>query len=97
LTTPRDCAIFLPSKDIFAQGIPMKNRIVIFCLLLALFSGVWAAEKQTGASEQESMKLPVKKARAYIEMGLNLVVTAAYYWINYKDFLKDSAWIRTGW
>ena len=67
----------------------MKNKIVIFCLLFAIFSGLWAAEKQDGASDQEGMKLPVKKARAYIEMGLNLAVTAVYYWLNYKDFLED--------
>jgi hypothetical protein len=67
----------------------LKNRIILFCLIAALFSGLWAAEKQAGMPDQEGNKPRVKTVRAFIEMGLNLVVTAVYYWVNYKDFLED--------
>jgi len=52
-------------------------------------SGVWAADRQDGVPGRDEKKPPVRSARALIEMGLNLAVTAVYYWMNYQDFLED--------
>ncbi|MCX6557645.1 MAG: DUF3943 domain-containing protein [Candidatus Aminicenantes bacterium] len=67
----------------------MKNRIVLFCLLITFFSGLWASEKQTGAMNLEDAKPAVKTGWAFIEMGINLAVTAVFYWIKYTQFLED--------
>jgi hypothetical protein len=67
----------------------MKKRLILSCLIIALFSGLWAGEKKAGEADREKNKPYRKTTRAFVEMGLNLAVTAVYYWQNYKDFLED--------
>jgi len=67
----------------------MKIKLLILVLVVSMFSGLQAAENNTGQADQKEKKPAKKIVRAFLELGINLAGTAAYYWSNYKDFLED--------
>jgi hypothetical protein len=58
-------------------------------MLIILFSGLRAGEKQADALNQEKTKPIANAGRAFIEMGINLAVSTVNYWEKYTKFLED--------
>lgn len=89
LTAARECAIFLPLNRSFAQGILVKNKKLLFLVIFFVVSGLWAGENKADITCQKEAR-PVKKVgRAFLEIGINLALSAANYWRKYTSFIED--------
>jgi hypothetical protein len=89
LTVARDCVIFLPLNRSFGQGIPVKNKKLLFLMIFFIVSGLWAAENKADIRSNEEAKPAKKVGRAFLEIGINLAVSAVNYWYKYSKFVED--------
>ncbi|MBU4307713.1 MAG: hypothetical protein KKB32_07785, partial [Acidobacteria bacterium] len=67
----------------------MKNKKFLFLLIFFIVSGLWAAENKADIQSQEEAKPAMKVGRAFLEMGINLTVSALNYWNKYAKFIED--------
>lgn len=67
----------------------MKNKILLFLLIFFLISGLRAGENQAVAQDREEAKPVPKVGRAFIETGIQIVVSAVNYWNKYSKFIED--------
>ena len=67
----------------------MKNRILQFCIIIILFTGLRAGAKQVDAPSQKEAKPAPKVGRAFLETGINITLSAINYWSKYAKFIED--------
>ena len=67
----------------------MKNRKFLFLLIFFLFCGLWAVEKKENTRREEETRPEAKVGRAFLEMGINITVSAVNYWSKYAKFIED--------
>jgi len=67
----------------------LKNKKLLFLVLFFIVFGLWAAENKADIQSQEEAKPAPKVGRAFLEMGLNLTVSAVNYWFKYSKFIED--------
>jgi hypothetical protein len=89
LTAGRDCVIFQPLNGSFPQGIPVKNKKLLFLAIFLIVSGLRAADKPAAGQSEDESKPKKKVGRAFIEMGVNWSISAANYWKKYSQFIED--------
>jgi hypothetical protein len=67
----------------------VKNKKLLFLAIFLVVSGLCATEKKTPVHDQEKTKPAPKVGRAFLEMGLTMMVSAANYWHKYSQFIED--------
>jgi len=67
----------------------VKNKKLLFLVIFFLISGLRAAEKKTDARSQDEVERAPKTGRAFLEIGINLTVSAVNYWNKYSKFVED--------
>ena len=68
----------------------MKKKIILFILLIFLTPGTAAGLKpQAKHQRRDETETGRKIGRAFIEMGINLAVSAVNYWHKYSKFIED--------
>ena len=67
----------------------MKNKKLLFLVIFFIVSGLWAAENKADIQNQEEAKPAKKVGRAFLEIGVNLTVSAVNYWHKYSKFIED--------
>jgi hypothetical protein len=67
----------------------VKNKNFLFLVIFFIVFGLWAAENKADIQSQEEVKPAPKVGRAFLEMGLNLTVSAVNYWFKYSKFIED--------
>lgn len=67
----------------------MKHKKLLFLVIFFIVSGLWAGKNQADSQNQEEAKPKPKVGRAFIEMGLNLTISAINYWLKYDMFPED--------
>jgi hypothetical protein len=71
------------------EGIPVKNKKLLFLLLLFLTLGLCAGETKAETPSRDGSRPKPKAGRAFIEIGINLAVSTINYWNKYSQFIED--------
>ena len=67
----------------------MKNKKLQFLLIFFMVSGLWTAENKADIQSKEEAKPAKKVGRAFLEMGINITLSAFNYWHKYAKFIED--------
>lgn len=67
----------------------MRNKKLLFIMLLFLFLGLRAGEPEVNAPSRNGSRPKPKVGRAFIEMGINVAVSTVNYWKKYSKFIED--------
>jgi len=67
----------------------VKNKKLLFLVIFFIVFGLWANEKKTVGQNREETKPAAKVGRAFLEIGINLAVSAVNYWQKYAKFIED--------
>ncbi len=67
----------------------MKKTTLLFILLIFFLPGLRAEEPPTANRAPEEEKPRPKVGRTFIELGLEMSISAANYWKKYTKFLED--------
>jgi hypothetical protein len=67
----------------------VKNKKILFLAIFLLISGLRADEKHADALVLRQAHPAAKTGRAFLEIGINLVVSAVNYWHKYSKFIED--------
>jgi hypothetical protein len=89
LTAARYCVTFLPLKRSCGQGIPVKNKKLLFLVIFFFVFGLRAVENKAANQSQKKVRPAPKVGRAFLEMGITMTVSAVNYWLKYDGFKED--------
>jgi hypothetical protein len=76
-------------KRSFGQGIPVKNKNLLFLVIFFFVFGLWAAENRADFQSQEETKPIPKVGRAFSEIGIEITIASINYWLQYSNFIED--------
>jgi hypothetical protein len=80
---------FFPFKRQYPQGIPVKKKNLLIILLVFSVHGLRAEEAlASGQAWKETRRKP-KVGRTFLELGLEMSISAANYWKKYTKFIED--------
>lgn len=89
LTAARDCVNFAFLDRDCKKGTLVKNKKLLLLVIIFVFSALRANEKKADDPTLEKTKPVAKVGRAFLEMGLTQIVSAANYWKKYSKFIED--------